>query len=166
MSNMISIFSSRHKLHVSSKQLRVVDLFRISHIYIYIYIVLQSVWEALGEQFYAIKIYLLPNRTTIWYDCSSMLLKSNKGHIYIIHIYIYIYIYVCVCVCVCVCVWIKVEKRKNPKFYRFVMKVDVERFGCNNLLQDVKYMKSVVKIAMDIWWNGRKKENVYKKKYS
>ena len=30
------------------------------------------------------------------------------------------------------------------------MKDDVERFGCNNLLQDFKFMKNVVKIAIDI----------------
>ena len=30
------------------------------------------------------------------------------------------------------------------------MKVDVERFCCNNLLPGFKFMKSVVKIAMDV----------------
>ena len=30
------------------------------------------------------------------------------------------------------------------------MKVNVERVGRNNLLQDFKFMKSVVKIAMDV----------------
>ena len=32
------------------------------------------------------------------------------------------------------------------------MKVDVEGFGCNNLLQEVttSYMKNVVKIAMNV----------------
>ena len=30
------------------------------------------------------------------------------------------------------------------------MKVDVQRFGFNNLLQDFKFMKCVVKIPMDI----------------
>ena len=30
------------------------------------------------------------------------------------------------------------------------MKVDVERFGCNNLFQDFKFMKSDVKIAMGV----------------
>ena len=34
------------------------------------------------------------------------------------------------------------------------MKVDVERFGCNNFLQDFKFMKNVVKIAINIWWNN------------
>ena len=28
----------------------------------------------------------------------------------------------------------KVEKKNNPKFDAFIMKVDVEYFGCNNLL--------------------------------
>ena len=42
------------------------------------------------------------------------------------------------------------------------MKVDVEHFDYNNLLQDFKFMKSVVKIAMDIWWNNRRKESAYK----
>ena len=32
------------------------------------------------------------------------------------------------------------------------MKVDVERFGCNNLFQDFKVMKNDVKIAMNVWW--------------
>ena len=41
-------------------------------------------------------------------------------------------------------------KEENiPKFDEFIMKVDVERFGCNNLLRDFKSMKNV-KIAMDI----------------
>ena len=43
------------------------------------------------------------------------------------------------------------------------MKVNDEYFGYNNLLQDFKFMKSVVKIAMDVWWNSRRKESVYKK---
>ena len=30
------------------------------------------------------------------------------------------------------------------------MKFDVERFGCNKLLQDFKFMKNVIKIAIDI----------------
>ena len=30
------------------------------------------------------------------------------------------------------------------------MKVDVERFGCNNLLQDFKFMKNV-KVVMDVF---------------
>ena len=31
------------------------------------------------------------------------------------------------------------------------MKVDVGRFGCNNLLQDFKVIKNV-KISIDVWW--------------
>ena len=46
------------------------------------------------------------------------------------------------------------------------MKVDFERFSYNNLLQDFKLMKNVVKIAMDVWWNNRRKESVFKKKDS
>ena len=56
-----------------------------------------------------------------------------------------------VCVCVCVCGRRrrrKVEKQ-NPKFDEFILNVDVERFGYNNLLQDFEFMKSV-KIAMDV----------------
>ena len=30
------------------------------------------------------------------------------------------------------------------------MKVCVERFGCNNLLQDFKFMKNLLEIAMDV----------------
>ena len=43
----------------------------------------------------------------------------------------------------------KVEKN-NPKSDEFILKVDVKRFSCNNLLQDFKFMKNVVKIAMDV----------------
>ena len=42
-------------------------------------------------------------------------------------------------------VWRKGEKQNNPKSGEFIMKVDIERFGCNNLLQDFKFMKNVVK---------------------
>ena len=41
-----------------------------------------------------------------------------------------------------------------------------ERFGCNNLLKGFKFMKNVVKIAMDIWWNNTRKEMCIKKKNS
>ena len=30
------------------------------------------------------------------------------------------------------------------------MKVNVERFGCNNFFQDFKFMKNIVKVAMDV----------------
>ena len=43
------------------------------------------------------------------------------------------------------------------------MKVDVERFVCKNLFQGFIVMKSVVEIAMDIWWKNRRIENMYKK---
>ena len=46
------------------------------------------------------------------------------------------------------------------------MKVDVKCFGFNNLLQDFKFMKSVVQIAMDVWRNTRRKESVYKERKS
>ena len=68
------------------------------------------------------------------------------------YIYIYLYIYKESC-----------KKQNNPKFDESIMKVDIERFSYNNLLQDFKFMKNVVKIAMDIWWNNRRKESVYKK---
>ena len=42
------------------------------------------------------------------------------------------------------------------------MKVDVKRLGYYNLLQDFKFVKSVVKIAMDAWWKSWRKESVYK----
>ena len=71
-------------------------------------------------------------------------------------VYIYIYIYE-----------ERFKKKKNdPKFSEFIMKVDVEHFGCNNLFQGFKFMKTVVKIAMDVWWNNRRNESVYKKKDS
>ena len=43
---------------------------------------------------------------------------------------------------------------QNPKYDEFIMKVDIEGFGYNNLHQDFRFMKSVAKIAMDIWWNS------------
>ena len=43
----------------------------------------------------------------------------------------------------------KSRKKNQSKFDEFIMKVDVECFGYNNLLQDF-FMKSVVKIAIDI----------------
>ena len=36
------------------------------------------------------------------------------------------------------------------KIDEFMMKVDVGRFGYNNLLQDFKFMKSVDKIVMSV----------------
>ena len=72
----------------------------------------------------------------------------------------------CVCVCTSVCVWRKLKKQNNPKSDEFIMKVDVQRSGCNNLLRDFKFMKNVVKIAIDVWWNNGSKESVNKKKDS
>ena len=43
------------------------------------------------------------------------------------------------------------KKQKNIKFDEFIMKVNFEHFDCNNLLQDLKSMKNIVKIAMDVW---------------
>ena len=44
----------------------------------------------------------------------------------------------------------KEEKTNNPKFAEFIMKVNVEHFSFNNLLQGFKFMKRFVKIAMDV----------------
>ena len=44
----------------------------------------------------------------------------------------------------------KLKEQNNPKFDEFMMKVDIERYDCNNLLRDFKFMKNVVKIAMDV----------------
>ena len=63
-------------------------------------------------------------------------------------------------------VWRKVEKTDNLKFDEFIMKVDIEHFDYNNLLQDFKFMKNVVKIMMDVWWINRRRESVqWKMKY-
>ena len=35
------------------------------------------------------------------------------------------------------------KKQSNPTFDEFIMKVDVERFACNNLLQEFESMKNV-----------------------
>ena len=45
------------------------------------------------------------------------------------------------------------KKQNNSKFDESIMRVDVERFGNINFLQDFKFMKSV-KIAMDFWRNS------------
>ena len=42
------------------------------------------------------------------------------------------------------------KKQNNPKFNEFILKVDVECFSCNNLLQEFKFMKNIVKVAMDV----------------
>ena len=32
----------------------------------------------------------------------------------------------------------------------------------SDLLQDLRFTKSIVKIAMDVWWNSKRKSSVYK----
>ena len=44
----------------------------------------------------------------------------------------------------------KLKKLNTPKLNEFIMIVVVERFGYNNLFQDFKFMKNLVKIAMDV----------------
>ena len=56
-----------------------------------------------------------------------------------VYIYIYIYIYK-----------EKLKKQNNPKFDAFIIKVSIPCFGFNILLEDLKFMKTVVKVAMDI----------------
>ena len=57
----------------------------------------------------------------------------------------------------------KLKKQRNSKFGEFIMKLDVKRIGYNNLLQNFKFKKSVVEIAMDVGWNSRKKKNTFHK---
>ena len=108
-----------------------------------------------------------------WYGC--MYLCTHLYQFVDIDICMYIHIPVCRYGCIYVfmeeykeinpTIWRNAEKTKqNPKFDEFIMKVDVECFGCNNFLQDFKFMKKVIKIVMDIRWNNRWKESVYKKK--
>ena len=55
-----------------------------------------------------------------------------------------------------------VEKNQNnTKFDEFIMKINIEHFNYNNLFQDFKFMQSVVKTAMDIWWNSRRKHQTF-----
>ena len=42
-------------------------------------------------------------------------------------------------------VWRKVEKTNKPKFDKFIMKVNVECLSYNNLQQDFKFMKMLLK---------------------
>ena len=37
------------------------------------------------------------------------------------------------------------------------MKVDIERFGRNNILQDFKFVKNIDKITVDVWGNNSRK---------
>ena len=56
----------------------------------------------------------------------------------LMYIYIYIYMYVYIYIFI---YEENFEKINSPRFDEFIMKVDVERFGCNNLLQDFRLMK-------------------------
>ena len=42
------------------------------------------------------------------------------------------------------------SKQNTPKFDESIMKVDVERSGCDKFLQDYKFMKRVVKTSIAI----------------
>ena len=46
------------------------------------------------------------------------------------------------------------KKQNNPKFDEFIVKVHVECFNYDNLLQDFKFMKIVCKIEMDVCGKG------------
>ena len=46
------------------------------------------------------------------------------------------------------------------------MKVSIERHDCINLHQDFKVVKNIVKTEMYVWWNNRRKESAYEKKYT
>ena len=75
-------------------------------------------------------------------------------YIYNKHIYIYIYIYIYKYGYIYIYIYIYIyeeilKKRSCLKFDEFIMKVDVERFGCNNILQEFKFIKNVVKIVRD-----------------
>ena len=58
------------------------------------------------------------------------------------------------------------KSRKKSKFDQLIMKVDFQHFGYNNLPQDFKFMKSVVKIAMHVWYPPKKKKQTPKQKTS
>ena len=42
------------------------------------------------------------------------------------------------------------EKSNNRKFDKFIMKVYGKCFSYNNLLQDIKFLKDLVKITVDV----------------
>ena len=44
----------------------------------------------------------------------------------------------------------KKSRKTLSKLGEFIMKIDVESFGSNNLLQDFEFLKSLVKIAMNV----------------
>ena len=60
------------------------------------------------------------------------------------HIYIYIYITKEIILTFSK----KLKKINNPKIEENIMKVNVERFSYNNLLQDVNFVENAVKIAI------------------
>ena len=70
------------------------------------------------------------------FSLSPWMLVDSK----LVYIYIYIYIYLK-----------KIEKENNYSFDEFIMKIDVKRFRCNNLLQDFKFKISFVKVSIDVW---------------
>ena len=48
------------------------------------------------------------------------------------------------------CMKKRLKKQNNPKFDEFIIKVDVKRFSCKYILEDFKFNKSIVKIAMGV----------------
>ena len=54
------------------------------------------------------------------------------------------------------------KKWNNPKFDESIMKLDVDVPTVITFF--FKFVKSLAKLAMDVWWNCRRKERVYKKK--
>ena len=44
--------------------------------------------------------------------------------------------------------------------------MNVEHLSSNNFLRDFRFMKTVVKIVIDVWWNNIRNESVYEKKDS
>ena len=57
--------------------------------------------------------------------------------------------------------WYSSYWKGNPLVAHLTLlrKFNIECFGCNNFLQDFRFIKNV-KIAMDVWWNNRRKESV------
>ena len=67
------------------------------------------------------------------------------------HTHTYIYIYMCVCI---------YKEKLKTQIMQNLMKV----WFCNILLHDLEFMKNVVRITMDVWWNNKINECVYRKK--
>ena len=59
--------------------------------------------------------------------------------------------YKCVCVCVCVCK--KSWKNKKSKIWLIYYENRRWTFRFSDVFQDFKFIKNVVRIAMDVWWN-------------